>query len=56
MPVDLDDADRAALAELLREVIASDPYPLSPRIKRLRAILAKLDLPQRRPEPRHRSW
>ena len=56
MPTDLDDTDKSALADLLREVIASDRYPLSPRIKRLRAILAKLEPPQRRPERRDRSW
>ena len=38
MPADLDDTDKAVLAELLREVIAADRYPLSPRITKLRAI------------------
>ena len=51
MPLDLDDLDKAALLELLREVIATDPYPLSPRIRKLRAILDKLDPPSPRPEP-----
>jgi hypothetical protein len=51
MPADLDDTDIAALAELLREVVATDPYPLSPRIKKLRAILDKLEPPTPRPEP-----
>ena len=36
MPADLDHT------ELLRQVIAADRYPLSPRIKKLRAILDKL--------------
>ena len=44
-PFELDTADRTALAELLRDTIAADRFPLSPRIRRLRAILAKLDPP-----------
>ena len=51
MPLDLDDADKAALVELLREVIAADRYPLSPRITKLRAILDKLEPPAPRPAP-----
>jgi hypothetical protein len=51
MPLDLDDADKAALVELLRQTIAADRYPLSPRIRRLRAILDKLVPPTPRPEP-----
>jgi hypothetical protein len=51
MPLDLDDADKAALVELLREVIAADRYPLSPRIRKLRAILDKLVPPPQRAEP-----
>jgi hypothetical protein len=47
----LDDSDKAALAELLRERIAADPYPLSPRVKRLRAILDKLEPPLARSDP-----
>ena len=43
---DLDEADRAALVSLLREPIADDHFPLSPRITRLRAILDKLDPPR----------
>jgi hypothetical protein len=42
---------RRALAELLRETIASDRYPLSPRIKTLKAILAKLEPPAPASEP-----
>ena len=42
MPLDLDDDDKAALVELLRETIERDRFPLSPRVKRLRGILAKL--------------
>ena len=51
MPLDLDDIDKAALVDLLREVIAGDPYPLSPRIRKLRAILDKLAPPPLRPKP-----
>jgi len=51
MTTDLTEDDKAALIELLRETIASDRFPLSPRIKRLRAVLAKFDPPSPRPEP-----
>ena len=50
-PIEMTDDDKAALAELLRETIAADRYPLSPRIQKLRAILAKLAPPPPRPEP-----
>jgi hypothetical protein len=44
MPLpDLTEADRAILAELVRELIAADRFPLSPRVSRLKAILATLD-------------
>ena len=39
----LTDADRAELARLLRRSIAADRYPLSPRIRKLKSALAKLD-------------
>jgi hypothetical protein len=42
MTLDLTDDDRAALIELMREAIERDRFPLSPRVTRLRAILAKL--------------
>jgi hypothetical protein len=46
------DADKATtLIELLRETIERDRIPLSPRIKSLKAILAKLDPPPARPQP-----
>jgi len=48
---ELDDGDKTILAELLRETIERDRFPLSPKIKRLKAILAKLDPPAPRPEP-----
>ena len=46
MATDLSDADKAILAELLRETIRGDRFPLSPRVRSLHAILAKLE-PQR---------
>ena len=35
-PPDLTEADRAILAQLVRERIAADRFPLSPRVHRLR--------------------
>jgi hypothetical protein len=46
MPADLTDEETAALVRLLRDTIDGDRYPLSPRIRTLKAILAKL-----RPDP-----
>ena len=43
--------DTAALAGLLRDMIAADRFPLSPRIKHWRAILDKLDPPAPAPKP-----
>ena len=43
MHLDLSDADATALIALLRDTIAADRLPLSPRIRRLRAILAKVE-------------
>jgi hypothetical protein len=48
---ELDDAEQVALAAELRRVIAVDPFPLSPRIRKLRTILAKLEAPAPRPQP-----
>ena len=42
MRLDLTDQEAAALLSLLDRVIADDRYPLSPRIRLLRAIRAKL--------------
>jgi hypothetical protein len=44
--LDLNDDEAAALISELADITGSDRYPLSPRIRTLRAILAKL-----RPEP-----
>ena len=45
MVLDLSDDEAAALAQLLRRTINDDPYPLSPRLVPLKAILARLDPP-----------
>ena len=44
--LDLSDDEAAALIQELHVIVESDRYPFSPRIRTLRAILAKL-----RPEP-----
>ena len=46
MHLDLSDEEAAALIRELHDIIESDRYPFSPRIRTLRAILTKL-----RPEP-----
>jgi hypothetical protein len=46
MNLDLTDEESAALTQELHDIIESDKYPFSPRIRTLRAILEKL-----RPEP-----
>ena len=63
MQPDLSPEDCAAIAALLRDTIAADRFPLSPRIKRMRAILNKLDPPVPKPvpfsplkPPGHRAW
>ena len=43
MTPDLTDDDKAVLAELLREMIKRDRFPMSPWVRSFRAILAKLD-------------
>ena len=50
MTFDLTHDEHRALVEHLRQAIAADPFPHSPRIRALRAILAKLN-PVERPEP-----
>jgi hypothetical protein len=50
MPADLTDADLAAIAKLLRDTIATDRFPLSPRVRRWQAILDKLEPPAPKPE------
>jgi hypothetical protein len=46
MHLELSDEEATALTQELDDIVESDRYPLSPRIRTLRAILAKL-----RPEP-----
>ena len=46
MILDLTDEETDALARVLSKTIDDDRYPLSPRIRMLRGILAKI-----RPEP-----
>jgi hypothetical protein len=46
MNLDLTDEETAALTRELHNIVENDRYPLSPRIRTLRAILAEL-----RPEP-----
>ena len=43
MPLDLSDDEKAALIELLRDTVDRDRALTSPRIRKLQAILAKLD-------------
>jgi hypothetical protein len=43
--LDLTDEDKVALIELLRETVDRSRRLLSPRVRRLRAILDKLDPP-----------
>jgi hypothetical protein len=43
MTENLNDQDRADLARFLREAIEADRYPLSPRVRRLKELLAKVD-------------
>ena len=50
MTPDLTEDDKAALVELLKETIATDRFPLSPRVRSFKAILAKLALPALAPE------
>jgi hypothetical protein len=49
--LDLDDGEKAALVALLTAEIENTRYPLSPRIRQLRAILDKLEPAKPRPEP-----
>jgi hypothetical protein len=48
---ELDAAEKAALIELLKETIAADRFPFSPRIRQLKRILDKLEPPPPAPEP-----
>ena len=48
---DLDDDERATLIAVLREVVEGNRHFMSPRVKRLRAILDKFDPAPPRPAP-----
>jgi hypothetical protein len=45
MNIDLSDQETAAIIRELRDIIQNDRYPLSPRIRILRAILDNLEPP-----------
>jgi hypothetical protein len=45
MTLELTDEQTAALSRLLRDTIAGDRYPLSPRIHVLQAVLDQLEPP-----------
>src|SRR5947207_1372995 len=51
MTVELDEGEKAALIAELKRIIAADPFPMSPRVRQLRAILEKLEPPAARPRP-----
>ena len=48
----LTEEEKLALVALVRRAIDADRYPLSPRIRELRGILAKLEGPRPAPAPR----
>jgi hypothetical protein len=55
----LTDADRAELARILLQLIDADRYPLSPRVRRWKELLAKLDppsVPQPLQSPKSQPW
>lgn len=51
MTLDLTDDEKAALVAHLRHAIEYDRYPMAPRLDPLKAILAKLEPPEPKPEP-----
>ena len=52
MHLDLSDEEADALAEELHDIVETDRYPFSPRIRTLKSILAKLrPKPARKPSP-----
>ena len=57
MTIDLTNEETTALAQLLTKTIDADRYPLSPRIKTLKAILGKIrSEPAREPLPPLRHY
>jgi hypothetical protein len=51
MHFDLTDEETAALRDLLRRSIENDRFPLSPRMRPYKSILAKIDPPTVEPLP-----
>jgi hypothetical protein len=49
--LDFNDNEHAEVVRALRAIVDGDRFPLSPRIRRLKAILAKLAPPQPAAEP-----
>jgi len=49
--LDQTDEEREELVRALRQMIDGDRFPLSPRIRRLKAILEKLEPPRAATEP-----
>ncbi len=47
--IDFDEDERAALTAFLRDAIAADRFPLSPRLRPIKTVLAKLDPTPPRP-------
>ena len=55
--LELSDEEADALAQELHDIVENDRYPFSPRIRMLRAILAKLrPEPVRKPLPRPKVY
>jgi hypothetical protein len=50
MNIDLREAEQAALADVLRREVEDTRYPLAPRLRPLRSMLAKLGVETRRPD------
>jgi hypothetical protein len=60
MSQNLTDAECAELARLVRQAIDGDRYPLAPRVRRWKELLAKLDptaaAPRPQPYPPPKPW
>ena len=55
--LDLTDEEHAALTRFLRDAIEADRFPMAPRLRPLKAVLAKIPPPAPKPpapEPRGR--
>ena len=52
LPVELYDAEkRRSPLSLIKQTKAADPFPMSQRVRQLRAILEKVQPPTARPQP-----